>query len=150
MTSSPSHPRPVLPIVLQGVSSTSGNKRILKDIDLTLTGDEGLTAVLGPNGAGKSLLLQLVHGLIKGDDGSVTWGGEEDPGLKQQLQTMMFQRPVLLRRSVKANIEFALNLNGIKGDAAANRIDEMLSLTGLTRYMDHPARQLSFGEQQRL
>ncbi len=140
----------ILPIELRDVSYYSGNKRILKDISLTIDAAPGLTVLLGPNGAGKSLLLRLCHGLIESRAGTVTWNGSGDPGLQRQQQAMVFQRPILLRRSVQANLDFALNLTNMAASARRDRIAEILEMTGLSRYAHRPARQLSFGEQQRL
>jgi tungstate transport system ATP-binding protein len=57
---------------------------------------------------------------------------------------------VLLRRSARANLAFALKARGVAGADAHARIDAALRQTGLARLADAPARALSFGEQQRL
>ena len=62
-------------------------------------------------------------------------------------QAMVFQRPVLLRRSVAANIEFALKL---RGGPESDRCAELLEHVGLSPLAGKPARLLSGGEQQRL
>jgi tungstate transport system ATP-binding protein len=102
---------------------------------------------MGPNGAGKSLLLRLLHGLIEPASGTVTWGGQAIDEAVRRRQAMVFQRPVLLRRSVAANIDFVLKLRGEK-DVPRRR--EILELAGLSGHADQPARLLSGGEQQRL
>jgi tungstate transport system ATP-binding protein len=67
------------------------------------------TMILGPNGAGKSLLLRVMHGLSQPDTGTVNFPDHyEDPAR----QAMVFQRPVLLRRTALANISFALKVRG--------------------------------------
>lgn len=60
---------------------------------------------------------------------------------------MVFQRPVLLRRSVAANIDFVL---GLRGPSSRQRRDLLLDHVGLLPQADQPARLLSGGEQQRL
>ncbi len=105
------------------------------------------TIVLGPNGAGKSTLLRVLHGLVVPTSGSIRWG---DSDLRPRSQAMVFQRPMLLRRSAAANIRYALDLAGIRGAAADARIDEALTEVGLRALADRPARVLSGGEQQRL
>lgn len=102
------------------------------------------TLVLGPNGAGKSLLLRLLHGLIPPTGGSVHW--QQAPAAPHQ--AMVFQRPVMLRRSALANIRFALDVAGVaEADARAR---EALERVGLAALAERPARVLSGGEQQRL
>jgi tungstate transport system ATP-binding protein len=63
---------------------------------------------------------------------------------------MVFQRPILLRRSVRANITYALALMGLPRAARAERADMTLEHFGLTAIAGRPARVLSGGEQQRL
>jgi len=123
-----------------------GDKNLVDGIDLTISSGT-LTVVMGPNGAGKSLLLRLLHGLLTPTAGEVLWGDRPlDDGLRKR-QAMVFQRPVLLRRSVAANIRFVLKL---RGEATADRTNEVLREVGLGAQAGQPARLLSGGEQQRL
>ena len=110
------------------------------DISLTLRRG-GCTAVMGPNGAGKSVLLKLLHGLVDPTAGRIIWSGD------RPRQAMLFQTPVLLRRTVAANVDFALRVRGIRNPA---RRDALLAQTGLAGRGAAPARRLSGGEQQRL
>ena len=141
----------LLPLELRGVGLFRGGKRVLKEIDCRFEAAPARTLIIGPNGAGKSLLLRLCHGLIAPDEGEVRWhvghNGERALALGQ---AMVFQRPVLLRRSARSNLAFALKARGIDGEARRARIEEVLGQTGLARLADAPARALSFGEQQRL
>jgi tungstate transport system ATP-binding protein len=139
-----------LPLELHGVSLTAGDKLVIKDISCRFTAAAGCSVIIGPNGAGKSLLLKLCHGLITPDRGTVRWAGGADPGLRGQHQAMVLQRPVLLRRSVQANVAFALKLQKLPAVERRRRVDEALAQAGLSRYAQRPARLLSFGEQQRL
>jgi len=135
----------ILPLELADVSFEAGGKRLIKDFSCRL--DAGpRTIVLGPNGAGKSLLLRLCHGLIRPTAGHIRWQGV-DPGVKQG---MVFQRPVMLRRSVAANVDYGLKLRGVPILRRRAVVDDMLGRTGLRRLADRPARVLSFGEQQKL
>lgn len=138
----------VLPLVLDGVSFEAGGRRLLDRISTTfLPGVR--TVILGPNGAGKSLLLRLCHGLIKPTAGKLRWS-ETLPRRVQRAQAMVFQRPVLLRRSVVANIDFALRVRGVAHRERARRSAHVLAGTGLSEHAGRPARVLSSGEQQRL
>ncbi len=119
---------------------------MLAGVDVTID-PRSRTFILGANGAGKSTLLRVLHGLIEPSRGSVTWGRAttRPPG-----QAMVFQRPVLLRRSAAANLRHALALAGVRGRDAQRRIDDALTSVGLDAIADRPARVLSGGEQQRL
>ncbi len=107
------------------------------------------TGIVGPNGAGKSLLLRLCHGLLTPSAGSIEWAGGS---VEQQraAQAMVFQRPILLRRSVRGNIEHALKARNIPKHERVDRTENVLQKTGLQNISNRNARVLSGGEQQRL
>jgi len=130
----------------RGLVYRVGGKPLIDGIDLTIP-SRGLTVVMGPNGAGKSLLLRLLHGMIRPTAGRVLWGGQPLDDALRMRQAMVFQRPVLLRRSVAANIRFVTRL---RHDIRAGCIDDILREVGLAGQAEQPARLLSGGEQQRL
>lgn len=136
----------LLPAVVSGLVYEAEGKRLIDGLDLTLTAGP-LTVVMGPNGAGKTLLLRLLHGLIAPSSGRIEWGGVESSEVIRRRQAMVFQRPVLLRRSVAGNLDFVLEL---RGSADAGRRRKLLDLVGLADRAEQPARRLSGGEQQRL
>ncbi len=123
-----------------------GEKRLIGGIDLQIP-RASRTVVMGPNGAGKSLLLRLLHGLIAPTAGTVLWEGRALDDALRRRQAMVFQRPVLLRRSVAANVRFVLKLRGRQNP---ERVEAILDEVGLAARAGQPARLLSGGEQQRL
>jgi tungstate transport system ATP-binding protein len=136
-----------LPIVLEDVSVAAGNVRLLESVSLKFAAGPP-TVLIGPNGAGKTTLLRLAMGLIPASRGRVTWGGREDAAPARR--AIVFQRPVMLRRSTTANIRYALSAAGIPRAARDARLRELASLLGLGGLGNRPARKLSGGEQQRL
>jgi tungstate transport system ATP-binding protein len=136
-----------LPIVLQNVSFVARGVTILDSLSLALAAGPP-TVLVGPNGAGKTTLIRLAMGLIAPTHGRVSWGGRED--VAPLRRAIMFQRPVMLRRSSAANIRYALAAADVPRVTRSGRIDELLALVGLTALADRPARKLSGGEQQRL
>lgn len=139
---------PLLPLRLTDVTYDAGGKRILDGVTLTL--DKGpRTVVLGPNGSGKSVLMRLCHGLLRPSSGQLRFSGPEWAEGRRR-HAMVFQRPVMLRRSAIANVAYALSLAGLQR-AERNRIaGEALERVGLLPVAAQPARVLSGGEQQRL
>jgi tungstate transport system ATP-binding protein len=130
-----------LPLELERVSFTAGGRTIIDAVSLRLEAGPS-TIILGANGAGKSVLMRLMHGLLAPSTGAIRWqaGGRR--------HAMVFQRPVMLRRSAVANVIYALELAGLREpDKAAW---EALKEVGLTHLAQRPARVLSGGEQQRL
>lgn len=137
-------PDTALPLLAEGLGFAAGQVAVLSDIDLALeAGPPSL--IIGPNGAGKSVLLRLLHGLLPPSRGRVRWAGARPPQA-----AMVFQRPVMLRRSVAANAGYPLGIAGIPLAERPARVTEALAMVGLTALAERPARRLSGGEQQRL
>ena len=126
----------------------AGTRTLLDRVNLDITAGPK-TIVLGPNGAGKSLFLRLCHGLISPTDGRIHWSGPEGPQAYRR-QGMVFQRPVMLRRSVRANVAYGLKLHKVPSAERRVQIERVLDRTGLVHVADRSARVLSAGEQQRL
>lgn len=141
-------PATALPLRAEGLSFTAGGVPVLREVSLTIEAGPPLL-VIGPNGAGKSALLRLLHGLLRPSAGRVAWAGGEAAGALAR-DAMVFQRPVMLRRSVLANAAYPLKLAGLPRAERAARARAALERVGLLELADRPARRLSGGEQQRL
>ena len=124
----------ILPLKLEAVSFLG----IIRPLSLEIEAGPS-TVILGANGAGKSVLMRLMHGLLAPTSGSVSWKAKGR-------QAMVFQRPVMLRRSALANVVYALEVAGQKPEGAMEALREV----GLAHLAERPARVLSGGEQQRL
>src|SRR6187401_1429621 len=136
----------MLPLILDRVSYAVNGRAIIDAVSAEIT--EGpRTIILGPNGAGKSVLMRLCHGLFAPTSGSITWGGAVNG---RRRQAMVFQRPVMLRRSAVANIVYGLKLAGISPSECELRARDVLDAVGLSGIAEQPARVLSGGEQQRV
>lgn len=136
-------------IAAEGLRIAVGGRTLLDIARLDLAGP-GPTLVLGPNGAGKSLLLRCLHGLIAADAGVVRQDGEAMSAAHRARQAMVFQKPVLLRRSVAANLDFVLKRQRLGRAERRHRIAELLAEGGLAAKARQSARSLSGGEAQRL
>ncbi|CUH48129.1 ATP-binding cassette domain-containing protein [Ruegeria atlantica] len=136
-------------ITVNGLQIARNGTALLDVPHLTLSGP-GPTLILGPNGAGKSLLLRCLHGLIAPDKGSVEQDGVPLNADHKARQAMVFQQPVLLRRSVAANLDFVLKRQGLQRVARKTRIADLLAQGGLEGKARQAARSLSGGEAQRL
>ena len=141
-------PSSILPLRLDDVVFEVGQRRIVDGISMTLAAGPR-TVILGPNGAGKSVLLRLCHGLLAPTAGTIAWNAAEIAGGPRR-QAMVFQRPVMLRRSALDNVIYALKLGGVASGERGERAMEALRKVGLENLGRHSARVLSGGEQQRL
>jgi tungstate transport system ATP-binding protein len=136
-----------LPIRLEDVTVRAGAVTVLGGVSLVIA-PGAPTVLIGPNGSGKTTLLRVAMGLLPPSTGRVTWDGvAESPPVRRAI---VFQRPVMLRRSVEGNVRYALNAAHIPSERHDARLAELLSLVGLDALASRPARKLSGGEQQRL
>lgn len=146
--------------LLDQVTKQYGPRSVLAIDQLQVYRGE-ILALVGPSGAGKSTLLRLLNFLETPTTGSLTFQGatfpaaQEAPLTIRREVTMVFQRPVLLRRSVAANVAYGLQLRnsfGWRTNRSADRqvVDATLKEVGLLDMAAQPARTLSGGEAQRV
>lgn len=137
---------------LTQVTKQYQQRMVLQIAHLAITAGETL-ALVGPSGAGKSTLLRLLNFLEPPSSGELTFQGA--PFSAQQPMslalrrtvTTVFQRPLLLQRSVRANVEFGLQLRQRQEQEA---VDAALAAVGLHQLAQQPAQTLSGGEAQRV
>jgi tungstate transport system ATP-binding protein len=134
-----------LPARLERVSYRVATTTILDGVDLELDAG-GPSVLMGPNGCGKTTLLKLAMGLIAPTAGRITFAGATLPPTGSR--ALVFQKPVMLRRTVAANIAFALRTAGRPSEP--RDVQRLLDLAQIAPLAERPARRLSGGEQQRL
>ena len=136
----------MLPLVLDQVSFAVSGRTLIDRVSAEI-GAGPRTVILGPNGAGKSVLMRLCHGLLMPTSGSIVWRGANSG---RQRQAMVFQRPVMLRRSALANVSYGMRLAAIAPRERELRARDVLEAVGLSHLAERPARMLSGGQQQRV
>ncbi len=135
---------------LRGVEVTYGGRAVLK-VEALKVQEHGCLVVVGPNGAGKSTLLRLLNFLEPPTSGEIVFHGEPvrypAPLALRRKVTTVFQRPVLLQRTVLENVAYGLRLRGRGPAGAAGALLKRLALDDLSGAQ---ASSLSGGESQRV
>ncbi len=137
-------------VKVEGLSYRHGRREVLMLPHLSFAAGR-TTALLGPNGAGKSTLLRLIAALESPAAGSLTIGERpvRPDRATRRLVSYAFQEPVFLDATVRANLDLALRLRRIAGEARSARIDEIATACGIAGLLDRNAHRLSGGEAQR-
>ncbi len=138
---------------IENLSKTYQTRRILDVTHLDIYRGEVL-ALVGPSGAGKSTLLRLLNFVEAPTTGRICFlgvnldAGRAVPLALRRRVTTVFQRPILLNRSVEANVRYGLSLRGrVDGKTL---VDEALEQVGMAHLSRQKARTLSGGEMQRV
>lgn len=147
--STKSLPQQCVPLVFEKVGLDIDNQQLLRDISCRIE-TNGKTVLIGANGAGKSLFLRLATGLLMPTSGHVSGMVDNQGAQPNSCQSMIFQKPVLLRRSTSANISFVLQNMAGEHEDIDTKVSNALASARLQERASAPARKLSGGEQQRL
>jgi tungstate transport system ATP-binding protein len=137
----------ILPLTLSAAEVRRRGKRLLGPVDLTL-GTGGITVIVGPNGSGKTTLLRVMHGVERLSSGTASWAVPDRDA--QARQAFVFQSPIMLRRSVAANLRYPLALRGVSRVDQDSALAEWAQKIGLTGALTTSAPRLSGGERQKL
>jgi biotin transport system ATP-binding protein len=140
-------------IRLEGVSHRYGDRRVLSDVDLTLT--ERRIGIVGANGSGKSTLARMLNGLVVPTEGTVRVGdldtAKDGPAVRRRVG-FVFTDPdaQIVMPTVGEDVAFSLRRAGLSKAEVAGRVHAALDRFGLAGHADHPAHLLSGGQKQLL
>jgi tungstate transport system ATP-binding protein len=127
---------------LDQVGVRYGSTWPLQSVSLSIGAGERV-ALVGPNGSGKTTLMRVLNGLIEPSAGTV-----QRPVTTRQ--TLLFQRPYMLRTTALRNVALGLWLRGARWGQACSQANDALARVGLAALGERNARTLSTGQQQRL
>ncbi len=137
----------------ENISARRSGRVVLESCSLSLEPGDRI-AIYGPNGAGKSTMLQALAGLLPIASGLISFRGKaigrEVSLLEFHRRTAaVFQEPLLLRGTVRHNVELGLRLRGMAAPERAARVQPWLDRLRISHLGDRPVGALSGGEAQR-
>jgi putative ABC transport system ATP-binding protein len=131
---------------------------VLKGVSLAVGRGE-IVALEGPSGSGKTTLLSILGCIMTPTSGRVTVDGEEVdtdrpdrlPRVRRRAIGFVFQQYNLIPAlTARENVEYALNIRRVRGRAAREEADRVLSEVGLSDKVRSLPRDLSGGQKQRV
>ncbi len=137
---------------VEGLSASWDTRPVLTDVSFSV-GEGEFVTLMGPNGSGKTTLLRSLVGLEPIDAGQIRLAGRRIDGLPTHRRGigLLFQEPSLLpRRTVRENVAFGPEIQGVAASEVDARVEEMLDLLHLGPLSDRPSHALSGGERQRV
>src|SRR5271167_3066827 len=127
-----------------------GDRHVLKGVSLSLASGQ-LLHIRGPNGSGKTTLLRVVCGLLRPEQGEVSWNGHPISRVRLEYQAVLAyaSHEPALKGDLTAleNLRFAV---GLKRRVSSQELRDSLEQTGAAACADLPARVLSAGQRRRV
>ena len=135
----------ILPLKINNLNYSVNGNNILKNINIVCE-EPGITIIAGNNGSGKSTLLKLLHGLIDIEKEKITWNNYNNIKIKKY-QSMVFQNPILLNRTVRENLEYIVKTSNKDRKNSAEEVIDKLNIKNIAHIS---AKYISGGERQKV
>ncbi|MBR5578087.1 MAG: ABC transporter ATP-binding protein [Lachnospiraceae bacterium] len=130
-------------------NTRNGEMVALNGVSLDIMENEFI-CVVGPSGCGKSTLLNIIAGLLEPSSGKVYCDGKEVQGTGTERGVVFQQYALFPWMTVKKNVMFGLNLQGIKGTEAEEIAMKYIKMVQLEDFVNHYPKELSGGMKQRV
>jgi len=135
----------ILPLKINNLNYSVNGNNILKNINI-ICEEPSITIIAGNNGSGKSTLLKILHGLIDTEKETITWNNFNNIKIKKY-QSMVFQNPILLNRTVRENLEYIEQCNNKDRKNSAEVVIRKLNIKNIEHIS---AKYISGGERQKV
>ena len=136
-------------LILDGVSKTFVGKKAVDNISLKLD-KPGVYGLLGTNGAGKTTTIRMILGILKKDQGEITWNGKEVNRKSVNFGYLPEERGVYPKTKIIDQLMYFAELKGINKDKAIESVNKWAKELKVEEYLNIPAEKLSKGNQQKI
>ena len=136
-------------LVLKNVSKNFGTKKAVDNISLTLD-KPGVYGLLGTNGAGKTTTIRMLLGIIKKDNGEITWKGKEVDRKYVNFGYLPEERGIYPKTIIMNQLLYFAELKGMKKSEAEKSIKHWAEVLKVEEYLTLTAEKLSKGNQQKI
>ena len=136
-------------LILENVSKTFVGKKAVDGISFSLN-KPGVFGLLGTNGAGKTTTIRMLLGIIKKDNGEITWNGKKVDRKSVNFGYLPEERGVYPKVKIYDQLMYFAELKGMKKQEADTAIGTWAKKLKVEEYMQMPAEKLSKGNQQKI
>lgn len=136
-------------LTIKNVSKSYGDKKVVDNISLEIS-KPGVYGLLGTNGAGKTTTIRMLLGILKKDEGEITWNGKEVERKHVNFGYLPEERGVYPKVNVYTQLMYFAKLKGMKEEKADEAIKYWMKRLEVEEYMNMTAEKLSKGNQQKI
>ncbi|MFR0823339.1 MAG: ABC transporter ATP-binding protein [Clostridia bacterium] len=134
---------------IKEVCKSYGDKRVVDHISLELN-KPGVFGLLGTNGAGKTTTIRMLLGILKKDEGQITWNGKEVERKHVNFGYLPEERGIYPKTKINEQLLYFAKLKGMKEEEAQKSIDYWMERLEIESYKEMSAEKLSKGNQQKV
>ena len=136
-------------LVLKNVSKSYGDKKVVDNISLKLD-KPGVYGLLGTNGAGKTTTIRMILGILKKDEGEITWNGKQVTRETVNFGYLPEERGIYQKTVIFDQLMYFAELKGMDKKTAETAIKEWAKILKVDEYLNKTAEKLSKGNQQKV
>jgi NitT/TauT family transport system ATP-binding protein len=130
-------------------NGNSGATHVLDHISFEVVEGE-LLSILGPSGCGKTTLLKIIAGLLEPDEGQILIDGQEVEFGHNRVGYIFQQESLFPWRTVRQNVEFGLEVQGVPKDERRERADDIIRIVGMEGLEGHYPHEISGGQARKI
>ncbi len=134
---------------IENVSKSYGDKKVVDNISLEIS-KPGVFGLLGTNGAGKTTTIRMLLGILKKDEGQITWNGKEVKRKHVNFGYLPEERGIYPKTKIYEQLMYFAKLKGMTAKEADESIRFWMKKLEIEQYIDMTAEKLSKGNQQKV